>query len=98
VDPGQAFAVGLFSSLDVLVDAPLVAILERLSLSEPMRVALKDRAGDLGALLTSTLAYERGDWQHISCLGLSHGEIKDAFLSTVKWVEAVEQTLLMAEV
>ena len=93
VDPNQAFTVGLFSTLDALMDAPMTAILERLPLVEELRVALLEREGVLGEILSSTLAYERGDWERVPCLGLSRGEIKAAFLSAVGWVDTVDREL-----
>lgn len=46
-----AFMVGMFSLLDLLFAAPLWEILQPLNLPDAVRVALIDRAGDLGAWL-----------------------------------------------
>ena len=92
-DGHQAFTVGLFSMLDALMDCPMETVLERLPLAEDLRRALLERTGDLGELLASAQAYERGDWERVPCLDLSRGAIKAAFLGAVEWVDGIERQL-----
>lgn len=89
----RAFTVGLFSTLDALLDSPMAVILEKLPLHEDLKEALLDGRGDLGGLLASSLAYERGDWEAVGCLGLDRGQIKAAFLGAVEWVDRVDREL-----
>jgi EAL and modified HD-GYP domain-containing signal transduction protein len=94
LDPHQAFTVGLFSTLDAMMDAEMDAVLERLPLANDLRGALLRREGGLGEVLASTLAYERGDWERVPCLGLTRGQIKGAFLEAVEFVEDVDRELV----
>jgi EAL and modified HD-GYP domain-containing signal transduction protein len=93
LDRHKAFTVGLFSNIDVIMDAPMDALLERLPLAPDLRAALLRREGPLGAILSSTLAYERGDWERVPCLELSRGRIKAAFLGAIEFVEEVDRDL-----
>ena len=92
-DTQPFFTVGLFSTLDALMDASMARVLDRLPLSEEVRGALLESKGALGEALHSTLAYEHGDWGNVECFGLSRGEIKSAFLDAVAWVEEVDREL-----
>lgn len=52
IDPEDAFTTGLFSLMDTLLEEDQEAMLEQVSLAEPIRVALQRREGPLGALLS----------------------------------------------
>ena len=66
----SCFLVGLFSVLDALMDRPMPEVLRALPLAEEVQSALLDHAGSLGAILHGVLAYERGNWQEATQLGL----------------------------
>jgi len=62
--PGELFTVGLFSSMDAILDMPMEDILEKIALSEKIKDALlgKDRMfSQLNDLVTS---FEQGKWDH----------------------------------
>jgi EAL and modified HD-GYP domain-containing signal transduction protein len=94
LDRHMAFTIGLFSNIDVMMDGQMDALLERLPLAPELRAALLGREGPLGEILSSTLAYERGDWERVPCLGLTRGRIKAAFLGAVQFVEGVDRDLV----
>jgi EAL and modified HD-GYP domain-containing signal transduction protein len=71
----------------------MASILSRLPLTESLREALAAGRGPLGEILQATLAYERGDWENVRCLGLSRGTIRSAFLDAVAWVDGVDREL-----
>lgn len=79
------FTVGLFSALDALMDSPMEDVLRALPLSDDITAALLQYEGILGAALRCVLAYERGDWQAVSCPGLDSAAIKDAYLRAIAW-------------
>jgi len=87
------FTVGLFSTLDALLNAPMDRILRKLPLAEDLQQALLDGQGPMAEALRCTLAYERGDWEAVRCFGLSRATIKSAFLEAVVWVEAVDKEI-----
>ena len=98
VEGGQAegssfFTVGLFSTLDALMDSPMATVLAKLPLAPELRSALLDHEGPLGEVLACALAYERGEWSRVRCLNLSRADIKNAFLDAVSWVEEVDREM-----
>jgi EAL and modified HD-GYP domain-containing signal transduction protein len=93
LDEHTAFTVGLFSTLDAMMDCAMDVVLDRLPLTPEISAALLRREGKLGEILSSTLAYERGDWERVPCLSLSRGPIKAAFLDAVAFVEQVDRSL-----
>ena len=87
------FTVGLFSTLDALVNASMEHVVKKLPLADDLLQALVEGKGPMGDALRCTLAYERGDWDAVDCLGLPRMVIKDAFLEAVAWVEAVDHEI-----
>lgn len=90
---GSYFTVGLFSTLDALLNLPLETVLKRLPLAQDVQEALLEQRGPMGEALRCTLAYERGDWAAVDCFALPRRVIKDAFLEAVVWVESVDQEI-----
>lgn len=81
----SCFLVGLFSVLDALMDRPMPEVLRALPLAEEVQTALLDHAGSLGAILHGVLAYERGNWQEATQLGLDQNSLVDAYLYAIAW-------------
>jgi EAL and modified HD-GYP domain-containing signal transduction protein len=59
--PDHLFMVGLFSLLDQMLQIPLAAILEKITLPDPVRQALLERSGPLAPFLGLSLICETGD-------------------------------------
>ncbi len=68
IDREQAFMVGVFSVLDVLMATPLADLLESVSLPQPVEQALLEREGRLGALLDLICATEQRDFAGVKRL------------------------------
>lgn len=69
-DHEQAFMVGVFSLLDVLMAAPLDDLLKSVALPQPVEAALLEYQGRLGVLLKLANAAEASDKPEIlRCLG-----------------------------
>ena len=60
--------MGMFSTLNYLIDAPLEDILSEVPISTDIKNALLHHEGRAGILFDLTLSYERADWQEISVL------------------------------
>ena len=52
--------VGLLSSLDLLFNEPLPALVQKMALEPDIKAALLHHHGPLGQILATTLAYEDG--------------------------------------
>lgn len=64
----DAYLMGMFSTLNYLIDAPMEEILEQIPLCEPVKDALLRHAGRCGLLYDLALCYERADWKQIDRL------------------------------
>jgi c-di-GMP-related signal transduction protein len=60
-------------------------VLHALPLAEEVQRALLDQTGSLGAILHSVLAYERGNWEEATRLGLDQNSTVDAYLHAIAW-------------
>jgi EAL and modified HD-GYP domain-containing signal transduction protein len=87
------FTVGIFSALNLLMDAPLDRIVESLPLSDAVRRALLDKKGRMGEALYCTLAYEHSNWKHISFQGLSTRQVIESYLQAIEWANRVMVTM-----
>ncbi|MCP4409466.1 MAG: HDOD domain-containing protein [Gammaproteobacteria bacterium] len=83
------FMVGLLSLIDAFFDRPLEAILNQLPLSSDTHSAILHRKGKMGFVLSTTIAYERAEWNQITWHTLKnnnigHQELKDIYLDSIK--------------
>lgn len=85
----QYFVVGLFSTLEALMETPMGDLLDKLPLSPPQKAALATGAGPMGEALRAVLAYEHGDWDNVAHAGLTTGRIKDLYVEALRWTNAV---------
>ncbi len=68
ITSGEAYLMGMFSTLNYLIAAPLKQILDELSVVQEVKDALLYRKGRCGILYELVLAYERADWAAIGRL------------------------------
>lgn len=64
----DAYLMGMFSTLNYLIEAPLEEILEEVPISEEVKLALLRHEGRAGLLFDLALSYERADWKSIETL------------------------------
>jgi EAL and modified HD-GYP domain-containing signal transduction protein len=92
----NAFVVGLFSLLDVMLDMPMPAALESIALPEEVAHALLQRDGLLAPFLALTKACESGDEAAYAAaaeqLQLSGHQINRAHLQALAWAEELAAT------
>ena len=84
------FTVGLFSTLDALLDMSMEDILESLPLTEELRHALLQRRGPMGEALDCVVAYERGDFDAVEFASLAPEDIRDSYLEAVEWASVAQ--------
>jgi len=84
-DRESAFTVGMFSVLDAMLDTPLPDLMADLPLSPEITEALLHHQGEFGCVLQTTIAYDRGDWEHINCPGVADDMLSDIYLMAVEW-------------
>jgi len=84
-----ALIVGLFSTLDAMMDLPLPDILRPLPLSPAITDALLNRTGPYAPILDSVIAYERGEWDKLQCAGISKDAVTEIYLRSLAWADTI---------
>ncbi len=62
----EAYLLGMFSTMDYILNVPMEEALQHLAISDDIKVALLKQEGRCGVLYKMVLAYERGDWPVIN--------------------------------
>lgn len=88
------FVVGLFSTLDALLDRPMPEVLSQLPLTEEVNQAILHKQGPLGQVLQYAIAYEQGDWQHLPDLELDNATVKNTYLEAIQWTREAGKEIL----
>lgn len=83
------FTVGMFSSLDLLMDRSLEELIKPLPLTDKVVGALLNREGIMGEAINCTLAQEEGDWLNIQFNHLSLDDLSDINIAAINWAEDV---------
>lgn len=83
--PEQAFTVGLFSTLDAVMDTPMEDLLDTISLNSQIKFALLNFEGPMGHLLKQVLRYEKGEWSELDIDGFSSTDFAMSYLGAVQW-------------
>lgn len=91
-DPSSYFTVGLFSTLDALLDKPMSDIVEKMQLSQTLQSALVSYEGKMGMVLRLVKAYENADWKSIDKSPFSQELFQQVYLQSLKWAEQYNET------
>ncbi len=89
ITKNDAYLLGMFSTLDYLVDAPLAETLEQVAISDEIKDALLNWSGPAGALYALMLSYESADWEKVSKLCEMLGIVPN--MLTTLYFECMEQ-------
>src|SRR5690606_5419988 len=89
-DSGAHALVGLCSSLDGLLEAPLVEIIGRIDLAPDVRAAVIGGCGPYANTLRLVRAYEASGWDLLAkALGLATADVTDLYLQALTWAREV---------
>jgi len=96
------FTVGLLSTLDAFMDAPLTTLLDSISLSKHINDAILNQLGSEGKVLEITTYYERGewnkiDWEYLESNGISAEQLAQIYVDTLEWVDKTINDLGIGE-
>ena len=89
----QMFIIGLFSILDVLMDTPMIELLDTIILSGSIKLALLDRYGEPGEIYNQVLLYENNEWDELSKTGVEAAEFSHAYIEAVLWADSTIKAL-----
>ncbi len=66
ISRSEAYLMGMFSTLNYLIDAPLEEILSTVPMADEVKAALLHHEGRCGQLFELVLSYEQADWEKIT--------------------------------
>lgn len=66
ITQSEAYLMGMFSTLNYMIDAPLDEILSEIPIKDEIRTALLNREGRCGKLYELVLSYESANWNAIT--------------------------------
>jgi EAL and modified HD-GYP domain-containing signal transduction protein len=100
--PDGFFTVGLLSTLDAFMDAPMATLLDSISLSKHINDAILQQLGNEGKVLEITTYYEKGDWENIDWAYLESNNINaeklaKIYVDTLEWVDKTINELGIGE-
>lgn len=92
-DAAEAFLVGIYSTLDALLDRALAEALDEVRVHKKIRDALMGDDSELGRIFRLVIVYERGDWPRARVLanglGLSEQRVSEAYLRAMAAADEV---------
>jgi EAL and modified HD-GYP domain-containing signal transduction protein len=91
----ELFTLGIFSSIDAILDDTMENIMAKLPLSANIKNALLNNTGELSFCLEIAKSYERGDWGRFSELTKDHKinqeKLPQSFLEAITWADAITE-------
>jgi len=93
ISKSEAYLMGMFSTLNYLIDAPLEEILEEVPVADEICEALLHKTGRCGKLYELVLSYEAADWTKITELAEELG-IPNNLLTSVYFICAENVNML----
>ncbi len=61
----ELFTLGLFSSIDAILDCRMAEVLRHIAFSEKMKQALLKKDSEFNTLLKAVVSFEKGDWKNL---------------------------------
>ncbi len=84
-NPERYFMAGMFSALDVILDMPIESAIATVPVSQEIREAILNRAGNIGQVLDCVLAHEACDWNNPSLTRFNNVCIRESYLAAIQW-------------
>ena len=93
INSSDAYLMGMFSTLEYMIDASMEDILREIPILEEVKEALIAKEGKAGLLYELVLCYERADWSEIKRLsdelGLHTNEMAQMYMECVEEVNNI---------
>ena len=94
----ECYLLGMFSTLEYLIDAPMEEILKDIPMADELRAALINREGAAGKLLDLVISYEKADWAKISEtaeeLGIPSNQLTIVYFNCMEEVNRIWEQML----
>jgi len=85
ISKAEAYLLGMFSTLNYLIDAPMEELLTEVPVADEVKAALLNHEGRCGKLYDLVLSYEAADWEKITALAEELG-IPDNMMTSVYFI------------
>ncbi len=92
-ESNPAFLVGLFSSLDALLETPIQEIMPTIPVDESVSRAILKKEGIMGEALKCVLTFEHAEWDLAKFNDLPPAELTSCYLEAIKWAEDSMQAM-----
>jgi c-di-GMP-related signal transduction protein len=93
VSPSEFFTLGLFSSIDAVLDDTMENLMSKLPLSDDLKKALIHGEGVLSDYLKLAMCYEKGDWEGVSkyseAIHMDGWLLPKIFIDAVIWADTI---------
>ena len=93
-DGSELFLLGLFMSIDAMLDQSIENIISKMPLSDKLKAALVDRTGELYAFVRLVETYEGGNWVAFRFaqkkLGLTDTMLSEFYVEALAWADSFE--------
>lgn len=87
INSQSAYATGLLSILDSLLNIPMMELTSYISLSPDIHKALTEHTGPLGELLALISAYELGNWDYVSPGAINELELSKLYIESLAFIQ-----------
>ena len=85
ISKSEAYLMGMFSTLNYLIDAPLGELLTEVPVADEIKAALLNHEGRCGKLYDLILSYEAANWERITSLATELG-IPDNLITSIYFI------------
>jgi len=92
--PHEAYTVGIFSTLDGMLNESMPSLLAKIQLSEPFNQALLHYEGDLGKLLKCAIDYEQANFNAIDCSLVDTSQLTRFYLQGIDYANTILQSII----
>lgn len=93
IDSSELFTLGLFSSIDAILDDTMENLMTKLPLSNDLKDTLIYGEGKLNNYLGLTVSYEKADWEGVSkfsnSIMVNDQVLPQYFLKAINWADAI---------
>ena len=94
----ESYLMGMFSTLGILLDVELGAVLDQLPISNEMKAGLVDHEGAPGDLFNLVVCYEKGEWNKMNRfaerLGIPVSVIAQKYFEVIEYVNEMWNELM----
>ncbi len=89
----ESAMMGLFSTLDAIMDQPMEELLKDMPFTEDVKNALLNQSGLLGGLYNFIIAYENAEWEYVNTIlakyNIDEEKIFNCYLEAIKWANEI---------